>query len=50
MSVVKKDHRDRDLLVFGGDGSSTFKRRVAYIWGRIALGEAERSTPKDLED
>ena len=50
MSVVKTDRRDRDLLVFGGDGNSSFKRRVSYGWGRVAIGEPERSTPKDLEE
>ena len=28
MAVVKTDHRDRDLWVFGGDGNSSFRRRV----------------------
>jgi hypothetical protein len=50
MSVIKTDHMGRDLLVFGGDGNTTFKRRVAYVWGRIAIGEPERSRPSDLED
>jgi sulfatase modifying factor 1 len=44
MPVVKTDHRDHDLWVFGGDGSSSFRRRVAYVWGRVALGEPERTT------
>ena len=50
MSVIKTDHLGRDLLVFGGDGNTTFKRRVAYVWGRVAIGEPERSRPSDLED
>jgi hypothetical protein len=45
MSVVKTDHLGRDILVFGGDGNTTFKRRIAYVWG-----EAERSRPSDLEE
>jgi len=49
MAVVRTDHGHRDLWVFGGDGVATFKRRVAYVWGRVALGEAERSTPRDLQ-
>jgi hypothetical protein len=49
MSVVKTDHLGRDLLVFGGDGKMTFKRRIAYVWGRVAIGEPERSRPSDLE-
>jgi hypothetical protein len=44
MPVVKTDHRDHDLWVFGGDGTSSFRRRVAYVWGRVALGEPERTT------
>jgi hypothetical protein len=43
MAVVKTDHRDHDLWVYGGDGNSSFRRRVAYVWGRIALGEPERT-------
>jgi hypothetical protein len=50
MSVVKTDHLGRDLLVFGGDGNTTFKRRIAYVWGRVAVGEPERSRPSDLEE
>ena len=50
IAVVKTDHGGRDLLVFGGDGNSTYKRRVAYVWGRIAIGEPERTRPSDLED
>jgi hypothetical protein len=44
MPVVKTDHRDHDLWVFGGDGNSSFRKRVAYVWGRVALGEPERTT------
>ena len=50
MSVIKTDHQGRDLLVFGGDGNTTFKRRVAYVWGRVAIGEPERTRPSDVED
>ena len=50
MSVVKTDHLGRDLLVFGGDGKTTFKRGIAYVWGRVAIGERERSRPSDLEN
>ncbi len=48
MAVVKADHRERDLWVYGGDGTASFRRRVAYVWGKIALGEAERATPHGL--
>jgi formylglycine-generating enzyme required for sulfatase activity len=50
MSVVKKDQRDRDLWVYGGDGKWSFRRRVAYVWGRIAFGEEEKSSPHGLEE
>jgi sulfatase modifying factor 1 len=50
MSVVKTANQGRELLVFGGDGNTTFKRRIAYVWGRIAVGETERTRPSDLEE
>jgi sulfatase-modifying factor enzyme 1 len=49
-AVVKTDSRDRDLWVYGGDGTASFRRRVAYVWGRIALGDAERASPHGLAD
>jgi len=48
MAVVKSDHTERDLWVYGGDGTASFRRRVAYVWGRVALGEPERATPHGL--
>lgn len=50
MSVVKTANQGRELLVFGGDGNTTFKRRIAYVWGRVAIGETERTKPSDVED
>jgi sulfatase modifying factor 1 len=50
MAVVKTHHQERDLWVYGGDGKWSFRRRVAYVWGRIALGEAEKSTPHGLAE
>jgi hypothetical protein len=49
-AVVKTDQHDRDLWVYGGDGTASFRRRVAYVWGRIALGDAERASPHGLSD
>ena len=49
-AVVKTDQHDRDLWVYGGDGTASFRRRVAYVWGRIALGDAERASPHGLAD
>jgi len=48
MAVVKTDHRGHDLWVYGGDGTWSFRRRVAYVWGRIAIGEAEKAMPHGL--
>ncbi|HEX9294563.1 MAG TPA: SUMF1/EgtB/PvdO family nonheme iron enzyme [Polyangiaceae bacterium] len=48
MAVVRTDHRTHDLWVYGGDGRSSFRRRVAYVWGRVVLGEAERTKASDL--
>ena len=42
MAVVRPDPRGRDLWVYGGDDRSSFRTRVAYAWGRVALGEPER--------
>jgi hypothetical protein len=50
MSVVKTANSGRELLVFGGDGTTTFKRRIAYVWGRVAIGEPERTRPSDVEE
>jgi hypothetical protein len=50
MSVVKTANAGRDLLVFGGDGNTTFKRRISYVWGRVAVGDTERTKPSDIED
>jgi hypothetical protein len=45
MAVVKTRPPEGDLWVYGGDATASFRRRVAYVWGRIALGDAERATP-----
>jgi len=50
MAVVKTDHRDRDFWVYGGDGTESFRRRIAYVWGRIALGDAEHASPHGLAE
>jgi len=41
-AVVKPDQRGHDLWVYGGDERTNYKRRVAYIWGRVAVGDLER--------
>jgi len=50
MSVIKTANMGHELLVFGGDGNTTFKRRVAYVWGRVAIGDTERTKPSDIEE
>jgi sulfatase modifying factor 1 len=42
MSVVKHHENGRDAWVYGGDQESNFRRRVSYLWGRVAIGEPER--------
>jgi hypothetical protein len=42
-AVVKPDPRGgHDLWVYGGDERTNYKRRVAYVWGRVAVGDLER--------
>ena len=42
MAVVKTDHRDHDLWVFGGDGNSSFRtaRRVCVGKSRVRRARA----------
>ncbi|HKQ68297.1 MAG TPA: SUMF1/EgtB/PvdO family nonheme iron enzyme [Polyangiaceae bacterium] len=49
MAVVKTD-RDHDLWVYGGNQVGSFRRRVAYVWGRIVMGDPERATPHGAEE
>jgi hypothetical protein len=50
MAVVKPDHGGHDLWVYGGDGKWSFRRRVAYVWGRIAIAEPEKALPHGLAE
>jgi formylglycine-generating enzyme len=45
MAVVKHDYNGRDAWVYGGDERSNFRRKVSYLWGRVAIGEPERKIP-----
>jgi hypothetical protein len=50
MPVVKIDPSStRDLWVFGGDEHSSFRRRIAYVWGRVVVGSGER-TARPVKD
>lgn len=46
MPSVHKDVQPRDLWLFGGDELGSFRRLVAYAWGRIDVGSKERRIPK----
>jgi formylglycine-generating enzyme required for sulfatase activity len=51
MPVVKIDPSStRDLWVFGGDEHSSFRRRIAYLWGRVVVGSGERTAQPTKED
>ena len=38
---IQLDDDRRILWVYGGDGLGKYRRRVAYLWGRIGVGEPE---------
>jgi hypothetical protein len=38
---VQLDDDRRVLWVYGGDGLGKYRRRVAFLWGRIGVGEPE---------
>jgi hypothetical protein len=40
---VQQDDDRRMLWVYGGDGLGKYRRRVAYLWGRVGVGEPDRS-------
>jgi hypothetical protein len=42
LPTLRKDPDGHDVWVNGGDGRSTFGRRLAYLWGRVVVGEPER--------
>jgi hypothetical protein len=44
--VVQTDGEGRDVWVYGGDEVSRFRRLVAYLWGRVSVGEPDRRVPK----
>ncbi|MFO0755154.1 MAG: SUMF1/EgtB/PvdO family nonheme iron enzyme [Byssovorax sp.] len=39
----------RELLLRGGDRNGAFHKRISYAWGRIAVGDKERSAPSKGE-
>jgi hypothetical protein len=43
-AVVRPDSRGHDVWVYGGDGIKNFRRRIAYVWGKVAIGEPEKMT------
>lgn len=38
---IQLDDDRRVMWVYGGDGLGKYRRRVAYLWGRIGVGEPE---------
>jgi hypothetical protein len=49
LAVVKPDHRGRDIWIYGADGRVSFRHRVAYVWGKVAVGEPERAFGRRAE-
>jgi sulfatase modifying factor 1 len=40
-------HRDaRNIWLLGADDAGLFKRRIAYVWGRVSVGDKERRVPE----
>ncbi len=46
MPMLHTDVQPRDLWLFGGDELGSFRRLVAYVWGRIDVGSRERRMPR----
>lgn len=44
--IIKIDDDSRTIWLFGIDEKGNYRRRVAYLWGRIGVGEPERKIPK----
>jgi hypothetical protein len=44
--AVQTDADARDIWVYGGDDLGRFRRLVAYVWGRVSVGQPERKLPK----
>jgi formylglycine-generating enzyme len=39
---VHQDSDPKDLFVFGGDRDGGYRRKIAYTWGKVTVGEPER--------
>jgi hypothetical protein len=44
--AVQSDGDHRDVWAFGADELGSFKRSLAYVWGRVRVGDKERALPK----
>jgi len=44
--VVRAEGDYRDVWVYGGDDLGSFRRTLAYVFGRVNVGEKERRLPK----
>ncbi len=47
---VQGDDDPRILWVYGGDGLGKYRRRVAYLWGRVGVAEPELGGVKRKRD
>lgn len=44
--MLHADVDARDLWLFGGDELGSFRRLIAYVWGRVSVGPKERRVPR----
>ncbi len=44
--TIHADMDARDVWLFGGDDQGSFRRLVAYVWGRVSVAEKERRVGK----
>lgn len=50
LPTVQLDEDRRILWVYGGDGLGKYRRRVAYLWGRIGVADPELGGVKVRKD
>src|SRR5690606_37580139 len=44
--TVRTANPRRELWVYGGDARSHYRRRLEYLWGRVAAGDIDRDIKK----
>ena len=40
------DHSPLDVWIFGGDDLGNFRRRIAYLWGKVKVNAKQRNVPR----